>query len=323
MPKIALISRFDYCGSGYRMAEAINLNTYNHVQYFRLIPDGMNFKRTHPIFHNQNNEWVIGKQDIDELNSLLKSFDILHFKGDYPPIARYFPIIDIEKHPRIISVGGSFFRRGFSLIAQPVADIDLYLKETDFRTALMADLNYPEYDGVFTPHPYDTDKYQYCWKNKKTPLIIHTPVSRAKKGTATFLKAIDEINKDKKRVDIKIIENESHKQTMEQVKEATIFFDQCMQESYGNSTIAATAFGIPTITHLSEKSISWSDGLLEDAPIVNCGNTVEGIVEAIEKVLSTDMKKLSIETRKFCERVHSYKAVGEMWDKIYKGLLCI
>jgi hypothetical protein len=314
--KIAIISRFDYCGSGYRMAQAINLNTKNHVQYFRLVPDGQSFGRPQPLFTPNGKEWSVSNQVIDEVNELLRGVDIIHIKGDEPPTEKYFPLLNLEK-PTVISVAGSFFRRGKSRVAQPLEDISVYLENTDKRTALMADLNYPEFDSQFTPHPHDVTNTEVTWEPRKKPLIVHTPTSKKKKGTAIFLEAVKDFD-----VDVEVIYEQPHSVAIDAISRASIVFDQCRQESYGNVTIEATARGIPTLTQLSEKSVKWSGGLLENSPIVDTGSTVESVRDAIETILSKDQMQLSKDTRAFCERVHSYEAVAKMWDKIYKEMLC-
>jgi len=314
--KIALISRHDYCGSGYRLAEAINQTTKNHVQYFRLVPDGMSFGRPPTVFRFQNDTWVIGKHDVAELDELLAGVDILHFKGDEPPTEKYFPLINITGKPRVVSVSGMYFRRGFDLVSQPLEDMEVYLEETDKRTAMMADLNYPEFDAQFTPHPHDVKNTPYTWKPRKKPLIVHTPTSRAKKGTEVFLKAVEGLN-----VDVEIIEGESHEKSLKAISGATLFFDQCVQKAYGNATIEAMARGIPVLTNLPISSVKQAQGLFNDTPIVHTGETIKSVREAIVGVLGRDLKALSLETRAFCEKVHGYEAVGKMWDNIYKGML--
>jgi len=320
MAKIVILSMYDYCGSGYRLAQSIGLNTHHFVQYYRFVPDGLLFNRPPTVFSMVNGSWTIGQDNLKSLNKTLESCDIIHFKGDDFP---EFPVITLPKKPIVISVSGSFFRRGDSVIARPGREISEYVEVTDYRTSMMADLNYPEFDAVFTPHPYDTDNTKYCWKNKKIPLIVHTPTSRPKKGTELLISAVNEINKDKKVVDLKIIENESHEAALEAIKSATIFFDQATQESYGNSTIEAMAFGVPVITHLSELAIKQSNGILDNCPIINGGNKTETIKEAILEILGLDLQGLSLETREFCEKVHSYKSVAKKWDDIYNSLVYI
>jgi hypothetical protein len=312
--KIALISRFDYCGSGYRMSQAINMNTNHHVQYFRFLPDEQSFGRPHPLFTSQNGKWAINNRDIAEVNELLSDVDILHFKGDEPPIEKYFPMIDLDK-PKIISVSGSYFRRGKSRVAQPMEDMSVYLENTDKRTALMADLNYPEFDGQFVPHPYDVKNTEVTWQPRKKPLIVHTPTSKRKKGTEIFLEAVKAFD-----VDVEVIYKQPHSVALDAISRASIVFDQCRQEAYGNVTIESMARGIPTLTQLTDRSVNWSNGLFDNSPIVDTGSTVESVKEAIATILSTEQSALSEQTRQFCLDVHGYEAVAKMWDKIYRGL---
>lgn len=321
---VLLISREDFAASGYKMVEAINLNTFHNVQYIRLIPSPMDtLGRLPSIFHFLDGEFKIHRNNLNDLNVLINRADILHFKGDYPPVPSYFPIIDIPADiPKIVTVGGMFFRRGDSVIAKPVREIKEYLNNTAYRSALTADLNYPEYQGHFTQHPIDISRYHYSWHESPNITIAHAPTSRAKKGTALFLDAIRILKKDNDiKINVDLIENVSHQECISRIAKASLFFDQCLFESYGNATVEALALGIPTITRISNEAIRQSEGKFNSSlPIIRCDNNVESIVAALRLALDSDLKDISIKSRQWCENFHSYEVVGKMWNNIYQTI---
>jgi len=316
---IVLITREDFAGSGYKLTEAINLYSCNNVQYVRLLPQQMSFPKLPSVFYISETGFSINRPNLNDLNKVIERADILHFKGDYLPTPQYYPIISIpENIPKIITTGGIYFRRGKSIIADEVAAIKEYIKYSQYRSALTADLNYPEFEGHYTQHPIDVEKINYSWHKNNKIVIAHAPTSKLKKGTHIFLDAINKLNN--KYIEIDIISNAPHEECLKRMGQSTIFFDQCLFESYGNATIEAMAMGIPVITSLSDNAIAQSEGKLTNTPIIRCDDSVESIINAINIALDSDLKKLSLKTREFCESFHSYQTVGEMWNNIYQSI---
>jgi hypothetical protein len=310
--KVMAMSVFDYAGSLYRIVEAINLNTYNHVNYAVMFPVDYvsQFKRYPPIYKmTSNDEAIITSDDIERMNLLLDDCDLVHLKTDYSAIHSTFSRFNINK-PIIQTVCGSSFRN------MEQDKIEEYKKLTTFRTALNPDLNIPEWDGIYTPFAYDTIKFDNVWKENKKITIAHSPSTRKKKGTEIFLSACKKLN-----IDVILIENEKHNECLNMRSKATIFFDQANCGSYGNSAVEAMAMGIPTMAYISDSSYKQSNGKLDNCPVINCGNTEESISKAIENALSLNLKKLSKETKRWCDEQHSYKSIGTMWDKIYKEIV--
>jgi len=313
---VVLISKEDFAGSGYRMVESINLYSCNNVQYVRLIPQPMSFPKLPSVFYICDGGYNINRPNLDDLNKVIEKADILHFKGDYLPIKKYFPLINIPKNiPKIITVGGMYFRRGKSIIADELDPLSKYVKLTQYRSALTADLNYPEYKGHFTQHPIDIDNMKYSWHKNNKIVIAHAPTNEIKKGTIIFLQAIKKLNN--KNIEIDIIKDTPYYECLKRISKASLFFDQCLFEAYGNASIEAMSMGIPLITRLTDKAISQSEGKLENTPIIRCDDTPESIIDAINRALDMDLKDISIKTREFCEKTYSYEIVGRMWDKIY------
>ena len=318
--KILLLSIFDYAGSGYRITEAVSLYTNNFVEYAVLIPvvDKAKFRRSPAVCSiGADSKLTITEYDISRIQAIANDVDIIHFKGDYLPTTPLYKNLYLPKKPTIITVSGSFFRVGN--VGRGLGNFNDYIKLSDKRTALNPDLNYPEFDAIYTPFAYDIG--DYTWGDSDIPIISHSPSTRSKKGTELFLLACEEL-KSKYDFKVNIIENMTHLDCLEEKAQSTIFFDQIGCGSYGNSAVEAMSFGVPTICQISDKAYSQSNGRLDNCPVINCGNTLESVKEAIEKTLTCDREKLSIETRAWCIKEHGYENIAKMWDNIYSELLC-
>jgi len=321
--KILLISRYDYAGSGYRIAEAISLYTNNFVEYVVLFPttQSFNFLQYPALSFEYKGKSIVLSQQEDRLKNIVENVDIVHHKGDFLPTDSFYDKLGLQSKPNIITVSGSFFRIGDKNknISKGKGNFEDFKKLSKLRTALTPDLNYPEFDSIFTQAPYDVEKTEYTWKDNNIPIISHSPSTRNKKGTDVFIEACSQL-KNKYKFEVNIIENKSFSECLEEKAKSTFFFDQTLVGSYGNSAIEAMAFGIPTLCNMSKESISQANNKLDDCPIINCGDTVESIKKSIIYALSIDRKKLSEKTRNWCMNIHSYKKVAKMWHNIYNSI---
>jgi hypothetical protein len=323
--KIVQLSKFDYCGSGYRIAEAVNTYTNNFVDCFVMFHCAGTFKRHHAIgFQQGERSHVISPPIIERVNNIIKDADVIQFKGDFLPNEENFPKIKIpDGIPVIVSVHGSFFRRGFDNVSRGMYSFDEYKAVSDIRTVGSADLNYPDFDARLVPIPYPTHLYENIWKRNKIPIISHSPSYRSKKGT-NLLEEAQRILKGRG-IDIilDIITGVSVEECIERKAKSDIFFDQINSLGfYGNSLAEAIAMGIPSISYISDKTISMCPEELKEIPDINCGNTAESLANKIESLLKSDLQKFSNECYEWCEKHHSYKTLAKTWSDIYVNAKC-
>jgi len=317
---ILLISRFDFAGSGHKMAEAVSLNTNHYVLPITtnpyLFPE--NIRRTPSLFKMQNDKLVGFNGDSDRIQALINKADIIHFKGDALPTDDFIQGVTIPKDkPRIITVGGTFFRRGKSNVARPIAEISEYVELTDFRSTITPDLNYPEFDGHYIPHAFDGMEYR--WKKRKVPLIAHATAINNKKGTDEFNEACKILKDEGIEFDVDIIDAEPYNETMRRKAKATIFFAQISDLGwFGLSGVEAISMGIPTVGYMSETSLT--QGNIKDTAFINCGNTTEGLANTLRELLKKDLTKKSKETFEYAKNTYSYEVVGKRWGEIYDGM---
>ena len=318
---ILLISRYDFAGSGHKIAEAVSLNSNHYVLPIITNPYlfPKNIRRTPSLYKQDDRGKIICYTgDPERIQSLVDKADIIHFKGDSVPTDDFIQGVVISKDkPRIVTVGGTFFRRGKGNTAQPIAEISEYLDVTDFRSCITPDLNYPEFKAQYIPHTIES--FNNVWKNAKIPTIAHCKSMNNKKGTDQFLQAT-KILKDKGyKFYVDIIENVSHTESMQRKSEATIFFDEMSGCGwFGLSAIEAISMGIPTISYMSETALN--QGNIKDIPVINCGNTAESLVECLKPLLMKDLYDISKKTFEYAQSTYSYEVVGKQWSDIYDSL---
>jgi len=272
------------------------------------------------------------KNELSKVQKLINEADIIHWKGDWLPSDHFSSYLHIpEGKKTIISVSGSGFRRR-NKARHPMAQLGWfpirdYIERSDYRTAFTPDLNYPEYQGVYTQQAIDSTSKSFLWENSARPIIAHSPSHRGKKGTDIFLKAISELRNSRFKFDVDIIENVTKTECIERKKNATIFFDQVGVGFYGNAALEAMQFGIPTIAGIPDFAYKQSGRKLTlgTCPVIRVYPTVDSIVDAIVRLFAPPafkpkMSTIAKRTKEFCDGFHSYEAVGAMWDDIYKEL---
>jgi hypothetical protein len=303
--KITMLSEIDYAASGHRLCEAIRTHTKHDIEIFT-------GRYQNKFNHPQN---TIKREDVVQYR--INDSDIVHLKGDWPPVDGYMGLKIVHK-PIIVSVSGSHFRKkshgGHEYYKPSQYDA------ATIKTAFTPDLCYPDYSALWTPHPINSYEQSIEWHCSVHPILMHTPTRPEAKGTE-FIKAV--FNKISKRMKIEtvVLNNVPFKDIVEMRKEATIFFDQFKVGFYGNSAIEAMQFGVPVAAWISPQAKKQANGFLYDCPVITHDKLdVDAWAKKIEKTLDGDMPKLSIRTKRWCNHIHSYQAVAKQWENIYNAI---
>ena len=342
--KVLFLSINDYAGSGHRYSEAVNRHgkytssslkfkkhKYGYNTDYCILED----KKDH-IYKNFKNRLIYAQKLIDEA-------DILHFKGDYPVLKKWglfkrgvliknFPRLEIPvTKPIVITTSGSIFRRHIkgSVMSLALFPMDIMKRYTNARTVTTPDLNYPEFDSQWLPLPLDTMGQENQWlKNNHNDFIIgHSPSSRDRKGTDTILVPAIKIVKKHfkgsgKNIELEIIEGTTYEECLRRKKRFSLFWDQCGFGFYGNALVEACQWGIPSMAWLSSHSLSQMVKKDREAlPIFSFDKNPKSCAKAIIDIIESDMKSLSIKTKKWADNTHSYEAVGKKISDIYDGII--
>lgn len=109
-------------------------------------------------------------------------------------------------------------------------------------------------EAIWTPAIFDLDWIAETYKYKDHGdriRIGHGPTVRASKGTEKILKALNNVCKNNRHVEVDLIEGVPWSESLRRKSNCDIWIDQ-LTLGYGNSTIEAMAMSIPVIT-------GWSD----------------------------------------------------------------
>jgi len=321
--KVVMLSLQDHTGSGYKIAEAVNMNSNIFVEYIVLLDDlsGHNAYKYPYLYRKRDtvdNGWNVPKRILQQIQLIVNEADIIHFKGDeMPKDGNFYGIMIPEDKPKVITVAGSLFRRGNSSVAFQKRELDDYIQYFDLITALTPDLNYPELNGKYIPH---ASKYvEYKWKKKEIPIINHTFVEMEKKGFSIFQEAIDILKKRNLKFEVNITENVTNIESLKHRANATIYHDQISDVGWhGMSAIESMSYGVPTTAYLSEEAIKF--GNVSNTAVVNCGKTPIQLANTFERLLKSDLTELSKETFDYAKNTYSYDSVGKVWSNIYASL---
>jgi hypothetical protein len=311
---VTVFSTKDTAGSGMKFAQA--LISEGH--------DAMAFVRDGHIY-GYANHGDFTHPDIPD--RILKS-DVIHIKGDeFFNDANYGVVFDLVKKsnkPIVITVCGSGFRRMEKMfrahikIALQWHPIEDYIAECDVLTSITPDLCYEGYDIKWTPHAckeYDLPEKRSGVRHIR---VGHSPSVRSKKGTNdVFLPAMKLLRAMRIGAHPHLIEKLSHSEAMKKKAECDVFFDQGIVPFYGMSAVEAMAMGKPVISRIT-KAVMSRDERLADCPVLAlerpCPHCAADLIaEAIE-----NKDALSIKTLEYFRRTHSYKAVSECLESVYK-----
>ncbi len=314
--KIVQLSQHDYAGSGYKYMQAVKRadpTVEVHCFIAEISRARKRFKYTTGTPLTQDN--------INEVRRHIRQADVIHFKGDDLPLSTWEGITIPPGKLKILTVGGSTFRRGDSSVAYAAKPISEYVTKVHIRTTLTPDLNYPEYKGIYLPQPIDSLNAPHMHIVGLCPVcdtriltnIVHSPSNRAKKGTSVVMHAITKLKEKRFMFDFDLIEDTPHDECIQRKRKATVFIDQISETgAFGNNALEAMQYGIPTIARISQEAINQSGGIWDNLPVISCEGKNE-LFETLKWVIKTphQLKAISKATKEYTDKYHSYEAVGK------------
>ncbi|MGZ3690505.1 MAG: glycosyltransferase family 1 protein [Pseudobdellovibrio sp.] len=119
--------------------------------------------------------------------------------------------------------------------------------------------------------------------------IIHAPTDRKVKGTEYILKALEKIKDEGFNFEIKLIENLTHQEALDQYKNADLAIDQIWAGWYGGFAVEAMQFGVPVMAYLRESDlVHLPQDFRNDLPVLNIdpGNLKSSILQHLKSVQS-------------------------------------
>lgn len=327
--RILFFAKRDYAGSFYKWAAAINQHSEHAARLVVTAPHQYGY----PI------DLLLPNPNLLESDwkTLWREADVLHLKDETGFLngSNRLPteMLTGFAGPRVFTQYGGYARKH-----REDPEYEAFAKTFDEVVSMTPDLCFdwlgPE--PHYVPHSIDCDVHPFLWSD--SPLIGHSPSTRARKGTEDFLAAVDVLAQDFN-IELDLIEGVSHEEAVHRKRHLGLFFDQAGRENpdqlgidsvigwYGNSALEAAVYGVPTIAHLSDDALIGAEKAgvegIRDIPIVNTPLGVEGIRSTLHHLLemtSDERQSLAIRTRAFVDAFHSQSAVAKRLSALYDGL---
>lgn len=321
---VVIVSVKDNAGSGARFAQA--LRSAGH-------------KATMCAYHRNKYGYPIDQllpldHEPQAIRSLLRSADLVHFKGDELPSITKYPHFGTGTLPRVLTVSGSGFRRkdlSFPIAARKLLALewhrfDRYYDSAHAFSAITPDLLYSELPMRWIPHafPKETPVTFREVEELAEPIIIgHSPSRRVKKGTGIFLQAVQILRQAGYYVRTDIMEGLSNAECIERKGRCHLFFDQGIVPAYGMSAVEAMMMGVPVVTRLTDAVRARDPRLHRDVCPVIGFESVDPFdaAQAMQRAIDAGLPELSSHTRAYAERVHSFEAAAANLVDFYRSVL--
>jgi len=152
--------------------------------------------------------------------------------------------------------------------------------------------------------------------NRRKPLIVHAPSSRARKGTEHVVEACRGLD-----ADLEIVEGLHHDKARERYRAADIVVDQLNAGWHGMFAIEAMALGKPVVSYLREDVVERSaQGYGVRVPIVSA--TKDTLRERLRPLVESqdERRRIGAESRAYVERVHDIDRIAERLLDLYARL---
>jgi len=172
----------------------------------------------------------------------------------------------------------------------------------------------------------DTDAWQPVEEKEKnsTFRIFHAPNHRNIKGTAHFIKAVEELKREGLDVELVMREKVPNTEIKKLIASADMVADQLIMGWYAMFALEAMSMEKPVLCYLREdlKELYTAAGLIEkdEIPIVNCNLfTIKDTIR--EFVKNRDrLKDIGKRSRQYVVKHHSLDYVGEVFARINSSM---
>ena len=197
-------------------------------------------------------------------------------------------------------------------------------KKYNFKPILVPEMKYYLKEGLFNKiydvqYRINTNKiipnYTDLFKTSKIK-IVHAPSARIAKGSDIIFNTIEQL---KIAYDFEYLElnNISHIEVLECIKNADIFIDQIVLGSYAMAAMEAMSYGKPVISYILPQYFKM--GIPKECPIVNANRN--NLYEELEKlIISSELRsKIGKQSRLYIEKYHDTKVLSKQLLTIYNS----
>lgn len=214
--------------------------------------------------------------------------------------------------------------------AQTLRQIRYFSQHADFVIGCIFHAEtMPKWD-MLTTHYYPIDTA--AWEpnpqvsmadGKNGPVtIVHTPNHRGLKGTEFLIAACKALQAEGYQINLRLLERVPNSEVKRALYEGDILAEQLLI-GYGLSGMEGMALGKPVMSNLADEHYYQVHRLytgLDECPIVN--TAIDQIKENVRTLVSNPAlrKEIGEAGRRYVLKYHSYAAVAQMWDLIYRKI---
>lgn len=296
---VTYITWFDICGIINRTIESFE-GTQHRIRGFEI--------ERSPFFKSP--KMLKLYKDIDLFDAAIKESDIIVYNENY-----YNKVRKSRDKKTIIYHHGTEYR-----------DKQEFFKEADKKSDLIlastVDLLKFSSRALWFPSPVDLEFIESFKKknNYKNFVVAHLATDRKAANTEVIITAIDNLKARGVRVELKIIENVSHHDAIDQLSTCDLLVDHMSEISYRIASVEAMALGIPVIKRASNEEVAQQ--LFGEVPYLSVDNSDE-LQAKIEMMINDDKlyRKYSKRGYSFAHKYHDAAALKGRLLNLFQSLL--
>lgn len=175
-------------------------------------------------------------------------------------------------------------------------------------------------------YPIDTDEWAATGEpsvndGRSGPVVVlHAPNHRALKGTDALIRACEELRQEGHQVTLRLLERVPNSTVRTEMQRADIVAEQFIL-GYGLTAMEGMSVGKPVISNLTDERyyrMFRDQTRLAQSPIVSC--TQDELRDALRRLITDPELRstLGAAGRRYVLREHSYPAMAQLWDAIYR-----
>jgi glycosyltransferase involved in cell wall biosynthesis len=268
-----------------------------------------NFDCLFYVWHDRKNDWAMRLLRMVGIRIIVvpHGSDIVQWTphqdryGWVERMSRDYPAWNFDEQTLVSRRRVDLFSRFADLVVSGDSSLDPFLPRRDLR---------------FKYFPIDTEKLRPMPAPlREIPLIVHAPNHRLVKGTPELLETLDRLQSRGFAFELRLVERVAHTEAQAIYETADLIADQFIIGAFGSFALEGLALGKPVLAYLDQEHLR--DPVF-NLPIVN--TTLENMERVLAVLLAIPelRRRLGEMGRAAVTRYHSYEAMGEVWDRLYR-----
>jgi hypothetical protein len=203
--------------------------------------------------------YIFGSHDVflyqwarDSFLPSLSDLSFLHAKGK--KVISAFMGSDVRHYPTYAKWSGVMhdYIMNIPFSREPVANALAPLRVAELLSSIVLSQPNQSVLGVRPYHhlfiPVDVSKLQFHIPRNPVPRLLHVPSRRGVKGTELFLAACEELQREGLLFELRLVENVTNAQVLEEMRDADICLDELFAALHGKTAVEAMGSGCAVVS---------------------------------------------------------------------------